>query len=1479
MHSLDAAGTILWANQAELDMLGYRRDEYVGRSLGDFCADQAALESLKQLQRGENLVKFPAKLRAGSGSLKDVLINSSAKLRDGKLVSTYCVMLDVTAERQAEATLRESEGRLRALLQALPAALYTTDAAGRITYYNDAAAELWGHRPEIGKSERCSAWKLSWPDGSPLPHEQWPMALALRERRPIRGMELIAERPDGVRVPVAPFPTPLFAPSGNLIGAVNMLVDITDRKDIEQALRDRERELQTVIDQTPFLLVRCNKDLQYCFVSRSYAQMIGRSPEDVVGKNIVEIIGQEGLKAILPYIERVLKGERVEFEDEVSFAGIGRRSLHVAYVPDLNARGEVQGWLASIADASHREHADQIQQQLASIVDCSDDAIVSKDLNGTIVSWNKGAERTFGYTSDEAVGKSITILMPAELQEEEARILERIRRGERIDHFETVRRHKDGRLLDISLTVSPIKDGNGGVVGASKIARDITHRKQVRDRVAADLRAMTLLRDVGARCVREGADLDLCLHEILDAAIAITGADKGNVQLFDPGSGALTIAAQRGFEAPFLEFFKSISDDSSACGMAMRSGGRIIVEDVRRSEIFVADRSLEVLLDADVGAVTSTPLFSSTGALLGMISVHFAAPHRPSERELNLLDLMARQSADYLERRQFDSMIARRAQQQAVLYRFTDRLLHAETLPKVYDLALDAIIRALQSDRVAILRFDEAGIMRFVAWRGLSDSYRKAVEGHSPWSANDINAEPVRVEDVARADLPAPIKGAVMMEDIAALAFYPVAAHGELAGKLMTYYGAPRAFGQDEVELAQNIARQLGLAVERIETEQARRLTEEALRALNERLEREVERRTQERDRIWNLSEDLLAVSNFDGYFTNINPAWGSLLGWTEDEIKSMHVSELRHPDDAAHSMAGRARLAQGVPTVRMENRFRHKDGSWRWIQWTMTAEKGLIYVSGRHVTNEKEAAIALDRARLQRANSQKMEALGQLTGGVAHDFNNLLMIVSGHAQGLTRRLTDPRDARAVEAILIASARGESLTRQLLSFSRNQPLNETVVAPSDAINAVGDVLSGPLHGNIELSIDVPGDIWSIKVDKSELELALVNLVINARDAMPGGGRISITAKNVRLESADSPNSLNGDYVRLDVADTGAGIPDDILDKVFEPFFTTKGPDKGTGLGLSQVYGFAHRSNGTVMIDSQIGVGTMVTIYLPRVMDAADQPGSEDQMEYMAQGDETIMVVEDNREVCTVAVSLLEQLGYQTLTAGNTTEALDALKSRDDVALIFADVMLRGEADGLELARTVKARYPDIALVLTSGYSKVFGADLEFPVLRKPYRIAALGRMIREALKRRSALSPQPPENAGSSGAGSQSQAALTGRRLLVVDDEPLIAMALADTLERAGAEVIGPVGTEGEALKLIEHADFDGALLDAHLRGHSADGIAAALVTRNIPFIFVTGGARDGLQASFERVPILPKPFSDQQLLEALTEVGAGRVN
>ena len=483
-----------------------------------------------------------------------------------------------------------------------------------------------------------------------------------------------------------------------------------------------------------------------------------------------------------------------------------------------------------------------------------------------------------------------------------------------------------------------------------------------------------------------------------------------------------------------------------------------------------------------------------------------------------------------------------------------------------------------------------------------------------------------------------------------------------------------------------------------------------------------LEQRTRERDRIWNVTEDLFGVSTFGGYFLSTNPAWTRLLGWTDNEIKAMHVDNLRHPDDAAAANAGRARLAQGAPVVRLENRFRHKDGSWRWIAWTLSADQGLIYIAGRDVTAEKETVEVLRKAQANQAQLQKIEALGQLTGGVAHDFNNLLMVIGGNVPRVRKALVDdPKATRAAEAIEIAANRGKALTRQLLSFSRRQAINPTVTRVAERIEAVQPILASSI-GTVALDIALPADLWSVQVDTNEFDLALVNLTLNARDAISPQGRITISARNVRLGGGETVENLQGDFIAISVVDTGVGIPADILPKVFDPFFTTKQSVKGSGLGLSQVHGFSRQSGGATVIASELGQGTSVTIYLPRTDDA---PATRTSAEVESLRPDTVLLVEDNPEVAEVTRDMLAQLGYRVHTANDAQVALEML-DRHEIGLVLSDIVMAGPMDGIDLARTIRARGLSIPIMLATGYSEtVSRATPDFTVLRKPFDLDEL----------------------------------------------------------------------------------------------------------------------------------------------------------
>jgi PAS domain S-box-containing protein len=497
---------------------------------------------------------------------------------------------------------------------------------------------------------------------------------------------------------------------------------------------------------------------------------------------------------------------------------------------------------------------------------------------------------------------------------------------------------------------------------------------------------------------------------------------------------------------------------------------------------------------------------------------------------------------------------------------------------------------------------------------------------------------------------------------------------------------------------------------------------------------------------IQGVTDYAIFMLDSDGCITNWNLGAQRIHQYTAAEIVGQHFSRFYSEEEQKRGEPARAlQVAAYEGKYVVEGWRMRRDESLFWASVVIEAIRdevgtlvGFAQIT-RDITERREAQQSLERAQEQLAQSQKMEALGQLTGSIAHDFNNLLMIVSGHAQLLRRRLTDAKHLQAIEAINSAANRGESLTRQLLAFSRRQPINPVVVDLKERIEAVHEMLVGSLRGNVQLKCDIPANVWPVEVDVAELELALVNITVNARDAMPGGGSITLSARNVTLKKSDGVDQLEGDFVALAMTDTGGGIAPDVLPRIFEPFFTTKALGKGTGLGLAQVHGFSHQSGGTVVATSRVGSGTAITIYLPRKPAAAlaktvtvETPPTQP----MGSGQGTIMVVEDNAEVADVTASLVEQLGYRTVRADNAAEVLNRLQRGDKVDLVFSDVVMPGGMNGMALAQEIANHYPQIPVLLTSGYSDVVQtAGSRFAILRKPFQLPALDKSIREALER------------------------------------------------------------------------------------------------------------------------------------------------
>ncbi|MBV9997079.1 MAG: PAS domain S-box protein [Caulobacteraceae bacterium] len=487
------------------------------------------------------------------------------------------------------------------------------------------------------------------------------------------------------------------------------------------------------------------------------------------------------------------------------------------------------------------------------------------------------------------------------------------------------------------------------------------------------------------------------------------------------------------------------------------------------------------------------------------------------------------------------------------------------------------------------------------------------------------------------------------------------------------------------------------------------------------------------------VADHALYMLDPNGVVISWNAGAERIKGYSADQVIGQHYSKFFTDADR---MAGLP--ARGLYAAMENGRYEaegwrvRRDGSLFWASVVMHAIKddgaliGFAKIT-RDATERRQAHLELQKTQEQLFHAQKLEALGQLTGGVAHDFNNLLMIMGGQAELLGRHGGDAgRAQRAAEIISAAAARGATLTRQLLSFTRRQPLSREVVDLAGRLERLEEILSRSLGETIQLSMDLPPALWPVELDPNELELALINLAVNARDAMPGGGNFTIAAQNVTLGGGELDGDLAGEFVALTVADTGVGIPEDVLPKVFDPFFTTKQADQGTGLGLSQVYGFARQAGGAVKMQSTLGEGASVTLYLRRAARAAEPAADLAAEPVSAEG--LTLVVEDNPDVAEVTADLVQLLGYRVCLANNAEAALEALR-KTAFDLVVSDVVMTGPMDGIGLAREIRQHHPELPVLLVSGYSKALTAVADaFPVLQKPFNLERLQKAVADATR-------------------------------------------------------------------------------------------------------------------------------------------------
>jgi len=767
----------------------------------------------------------------------------------------------------------------------------------------------------------------------------------------------------------------------------------------------------------------------------------------------------------------------------------------------------------------------------------------------------------------------------------------------------------------------------------------------------------------------------------------------------------------------------------------LKRGETVVVTDISTDPRTCSPKALACYRGISVAAFINAPLFRS-GRLVSILAVHSGAPREWSAHDLVLVHGVAERTWLAVERVRAESALLANEARQALLLRLVQSQRETGDPEAMMLAAAEAVGKHLNTHRVGFLDILDDDTLSFTV--GWTDGSLELLSGSSP--ATGIGTAYLAVvrqgkvpdlTDVGQDRLTA---GSMFAEFGArAVIDVPIIRNGRWHAGMYVNHAAVRQWTAEEAALVREIADQTWDAVERARAEAA-------LRELNETLEARVAARTAERNRLWSMTNLLVAVAAFDSTIREVNPAWPALLGWSEAELVGRSYAEFVYPDDVERSLAWAAKLAGGERVVDLENRYRCKDGSYRWIAWAITADDSVFHCIGRDVTHQKQQADALAVAEEALRQAHKMEAVGQLTGGIAHDFNNMLQAIGSSLELMLRRVEQGRTeeaARFIDGARETVERASALTNRLLAFSRRQSLQPRSVRLDSLVEGMAELMRRTVGPAITVELRMGDGVWPVLCDPNQLESVLLNLAINARDAMAeggaDGGQLTVATQPVRLSVADvagQDGAQPGDYAEIAVTDTGSGMDAATLGHVFEPFFTTKPIGQGTGLGLSQLYGFVRQSNGVVRIDSAPGRGTTVRLYLPRqdsMADHGEQPAATMGSAGIGAG-ETVLLVEDEAGVRALATEYLRELGYAVLATPDGPTALRLLRAGKRVDVLVTDVGLPGGLNGRQIADAAREYRPGLPVLFITGYA---GTALHghlapgMEVIGKPFALDAL----------------------------------------------------------------------------------------------------------------------------------------------------------
>jgi len=947
-------------------------------------------------------------------------------------------------------------------------------------------------------------------------------------------------------------------------------------------------------------------------------------------------------------------------------------------------------FVGTVRDITEARAAEAQAHRLAALVEQSSDFIGVADLRGKAEFLNEAGRRLVGLASlEEARSYNLVdYFEPGDRSKVLDQVLPAVRESGFWEGDLAFRNFSTGAAIPVHHTIFPVRDAHGTATGYGTVTRDLTERRRQEsfrdaliafgDRLQA-CRGTAEMAAVGAEIMARTLGLDRAGYGTVDAML-----EHIEIERDWTAPGVPSIAGRHRF------------DDYGEVRAGLSEGREIVIPDVTTDPRTAGNPA--PLLGIGVRALINVPVMEH-GRVVALFFLHDRQVRDWRTDKLAFIRDIAERTRAAIER--FRAEASRR---------------ESEEQFRVFAQAMPNHVWAAHPDG-ALYWFNE----QVYAYSGTAPG---ELDG-TAWAAI---VHPDDVEGADRAWAGALSSGA----------------HYETEFRIRRADGAYRWF----LVRAEPIRGPDGAVVRWIGTNtdiEDRKRAVAQLERLNEGLEQQVEERTRDRDRMWRLSTDVMLVADFKARIEAVNPAWTTLFGWSEGDLLGSDFMGLVHPDDVAATLAEVGKLSQGIRTLRFENRYRHKDGSYRWLSWIAVPDEAFIHAVGRDVQAEKEAAQTLARTEDALRQSQKMEAVGQLTGGLAHDFNNLLAGISGSLELMQARLSQGRLTdldRYMTAAQGASKRAAALTHRLLAFSRRQTLDPKPTDVNALVHGMEDLIRRTVGPSVHIEVVGAAGLWPALVDPPQLENALLNLCINARDAMPEGGRITIETANKWIDdhAARDRDLPPGQYLSLCVTDTGTGMTPDVIARAFDPFFTTKPTGQGTGLGLSMIYGFTRQSGGQVRIYSEVGQGTTMCLYLPRHYGAAEGDVTLPDLATAprAEQGETVLVVDDEPTVRMLVTEVLEDLGYTAIEAADAVSGLKVLQSDVRIDLLVTDVGLPGGMNGRQMADAARVSRPELKVLFITGYAEnaaVGNGHLEpgMAVLTKPFVMEALASRIKELI--------------------------------------------------------------------------------------------------------------------------------------------------